>query len=573
MKKIVLLAFVLVLYSLPPIARCARLFSTSIPVQAIDKSSQEINTVIHTIADTYVDANYHWENYGSSNLLAVWNGTIPPYNKYVSFLLFDLTGLGDSKIISVMLFLRVVVHSVDSNQTSIVGVHFYNESWNEHELTWDTVNWSSLNETATDTTEVYLDLLEYRVWFNWTVTHDVQKSKGSFLTEVVRAENDIESIFFSSRETSYVPYLNITYIELPVHNIDSGKNFSTIQEAINDNETLDGHIIRVDAGTYYEHVVVNKSISLIGENRETTIVDGDRTGNVIHVKADNVTITGFTIQNSGPSCGLYIFSSSSNNISHNFITNNDVGIHLGYSSDSILTGNIVSHNKEMGIYIERESDSNVVIHNNVSNSGEGIGVALSSNCIVVGNTVSSNNVYGIWVSFSDNNTVSGNIASNNGIGIWVRRSRNNTFAGNTISNNGYGIELVDYSDKNTFTNNTVSNNAVGMYIDNSIDNVIYHNNFIGNPTQVISSNSINTWDDGYPSGGNYWSDYEDRYPYAEEIDGSGMWDTTYVIDENNEDNYPIVSEFPTWTSMLLILIVLTVAIAIYKRRLLKTPIH
>jgi len=96
---------------------------------------------------------------------------------------------------------------------------------------------------------------------------------------------------------------------------------------------------------------------------------------------------------------------------------------------------------------------------------------------------------------------------------------------------------------------------------------------VNNTEQVYSYNSTNVWDNGYPSGGNYWSDYEERYPNATEIDNSGIWDTPYVIDENNQDNYPIVPEFPTWISMLLVLIVLTVAIAIYKRRLLKTSIH
>jgi len=87
----------------------------------------------------------------------------------------------------------------------------------------------------------------------------------------------------------------------------------------------------------------------------------------------------------------------------------------------------------------------------------------------------------------------------------------------------------------------------------------------------VTAGYTNIWDDGVE--GNYWSDYEEKYPNATEIDGSGIWDTPYVMDENNQDNYPIVPEFPTWTSMLLILIVLSVAIAIYKRRLLKTPIH
>jgi len=61
---------------------------------------------------------------------------------------------------------------------------------------------------------------------------------------------------------------------------------------------------------------------------------------------------------------------------------------------------------------------------------------------------------------------------------------------------------------------------------------------------VDSYESTNIWDDSYPSGGNYWSDYEEKYPDAEELDGSGIWDTPYEIDWNDQDNYPLMKP---WT--------------------------
>jgi len=63
---------------------------------------------------------------------------------------------------------------------------------------------------------------------------------------------------------------------------------------------------------------------------------------------------------------------------------------------------------------------------------------------------------------------------------------------------------------------------------------------MSNALQMDSYASTNIWDNGYPSGGNYWSDYEERYPDAEELESSGLWDTPYVIDENNQDNYPLM---------------------------------
>jgi len=183
--------------------------------------------------------------------------------------------------------------------------------------------------------------------------------------------------------------------------------------------------------------------------------------------------------------------------------------------------------------------------------------------------------YGIYLQHSSNNTISGNNITENAWGILLLDSSDNTINGNNITNNyGAGIEL-DFSSNNTINGNNITNNDTGILVYvSSFDNAIYHNNFIGNTQQVLISTSgqANIWDDGAGKG-NYWSDYEEKYPHATEIDGSDIWDTPYVIDENNQDNYPIVPEFPTWTSMLLILIVLSFAIAIYKRRLLKTPIH
>lgn len=63
----------------------------------------------------------------------------------------------------------------------------------------------------------------------------------------------------------------------PVHNLDTGLNYTSIQAAISAPETINGHTIFVEEGIYYEHLVVNKDVSLIGQNRQTTIIDGNMT--------------------------------------------------------------------------------------------------------------------------------------------------------------------------------------------------------------------------------------------------------------------------------------------------------
>jgi len=249
----------------------------------------------------------------------------------------------------------------------------------------------------------------------------------------------------------------------------------------------------------------------------------------IVVTADNIIIdgAGYTVQGTGSGTGIDLSDRNNVTLKNVEVTNFTSGIYLGYSSNNTLTGNTVSSNNNPGIHL-----------------------LYSNNNTLAGNTASSNNWDGIVLSASSNNVLTGNTASsNNHTGIYLDLSSNNTITGNTVS----------------------SNNDYSIYLFNSSDNAIYHNDFIDNTNQAfVTAGYTNIWDDGAGKG-NYWSDYEDKYPDAEII--NGIWDTPYVIYENNQDNYPIVPEFPTLTSMLLMLIVLSVAIAIYKRRLLKTPIH
>jgi nitrous oxidase accessory protein NosD len=87
--------------------------------------------------------------------------------------------------------------------------------------------------------------------------------------------------------------------DLSVHNLNTNLNYTSIQEAINAPETLDGHTIKVDAGDYYEHIIVSKSITLVGESRDVSVIDGNGTGIVVFIADRFVTISNFTIRNAG----------------------------------------------------------------------------------------------------------------------------------------------------------------------------------------------------------------------------------------------------------------------------------
>ena len=271
-------------------------------------------------------------------------------------------------------------------------------------------------------------------------------------------------------------------------------NFSRIQDAINSPLVSEGDIIYVYNGTYNENVIVNKTVALIGENKENTIIDGSGTATVISIRAHNVSVESFTIQKSGmyAGSGIVIDHFTGNIISNNKITVNQEGISLYYSSGNIVCDNIITSNNE------------------------GVILSYSSNNVISRNVIFSNSYDGIILSHSSDNMFSRNtLLYNSWAGMNFYYSTNNVVCGNTISSNQYGISLT-YSSSN---------------------NTIYHNNFINNTDQVWSDlNLTNVWN--YTDEGNYWSEY-----YGRDLNGDGIGDYLYIVDENNTDGFPLMGMF------------------------------
>ncbi|MBW9222725.1 right-handed parallel beta-helix repeat-containing protein [Methanothermococcus sp. SCGC AD-155-C09] len=195
-------------------------------------------------------------------------------------------------------------------------------------------------------------------------------------------------------------------------------NYSTIQGAID--AAKDGDVIIVRNETYYENLVINKSITLRSENGPgNCIIDGNNSGNVIEINADGVIIEGFRIRNSGrswPYAGIKV-NSDSNNITNNNISNNECGIYVYNSSNNgIIDNNILNNSLSVKL---RSSSNNSIIGNNISNNRyDGIYVYNSINNCIVDNSITSNNEYGIYVYNSSNNSIVDNsITSNNRYGI------------------------------------------------------------------------------------------------------------------------------------------------------------
>jgi parallel beta-helix repeat protein len=160
----------------------------------------------------------------------------------------------------------------------------------------------------------------------------------------------------------------------------------------------------------------------------------------------------------------------------------------------------------------------------------------------VRNTASTQQTYGIFLRNTQNVTIANNVVKETYYGIRIENSLNCSVLNNTIQENyARGIQLISNGSDNLFIGNNIMENPTGLILEASDcqNNTFYHNNFISNTTQVSTFGASTTWDNGYPSGGNYWSDYKVKYPGATEIDDSGIWDTPYT-DFGVNDTYPLM---------------------------------
>ncbi len=292
------------------------------------------------------------------------------------------------------------------------------------------------------------------------------------------------------------------------------------------------------------------------------IIDGGSitAGEIILVNCSDMDVIDFKIDNTDIAIEAAFITNST--ISGNDVSSNEIeGISLWYSSNITITHNNVSDINYpeipmMMIYngiLIFESNNNNVSNNNVSdNGGSGILILASSNNTISNNNVSNNTAFGIIIyEFASNNSVSNNIVLNSEYGIIVSSFSNDTIINNNnVSwNNNTGIAIVVSCSNNTIMGNNITNNGLGINLANSYDNRIFHNNIIANTNQSWDFTiNGNQWDNGYPSGGNYWSDYAgiDNFRGSNQdqpgIDSIG--DTNYSIDLDSIDNYPLMAPYP-----------------------------
>jgi parallel beta-helix repeat protein len=417
----------------------------------------------------------------------------------------------------------------------------------------------------------------YSVYVNGTIIAIGTETDRVIITSNMIAPDrgDWNNLQINSVGHAEVKYCNITYGFYGIH-LDSSSNNNITDNDISNNSV--GFLLNSSSNNRITNNYISDNwggILLWLQSNDNTITNNIFLNNSNGIRLDsssNNNITDNDISNN--SNGIYLDLSSNNKITDNNISNNSDGIHLDSSSNNNITNNTVFSNgiaSLCGIFLEKSLNNYIGNNDILFNFRYGIWLYRSLNNIIANNNILNNFEDGIRVWFDSlHNTIINNIISSNlEQGIDLGQSSNNRITNNYISDNSRGIYLWAASNDNTITNNIVLNNLLGISLGRpssplSFNNMIYHNNIIGNVNQSYDNTSNgNQWDNGYPEGGNYWSDFDesgegafDDYSGSDQnvLGSDGIVDkglptggkNPYAIDSDSQDNYPLLNPLDNW---------------------------
>lgn len=317
-----------------------------------------------------------------------------------------------------------------------------------------------------------------------------------------------------------------------------------------------GDTLIINGGVFHGHVVIDKPLTLIGEN--WPVIDGGGTGTVLRLTAPDITVQGFLIRNSGHSLDAENSGVAGEaerlTLVGNRFEETLFGIYLREASNSVIRDNQISSKPldvpRRGDGIRVWSSNDVLIENNAVTNGRDVVLWYSERLTLRGNVVSDGR-YGLHFMYCDDALISQNQLLNNSVGAFLMYSRRLQMVNNTVAGNrgpsGYGIGLKDVDDAR-ISENLFLNNRVGAYLDGSpreVDsrgefsgnlfayndigvemlpsvrhNDFSQNSFVENEEQVAIAGGgtpgNNAWT--VAGRGNYWSDYAG---YDADADGLG----------------------------------------------------
>jgi nitrous oxidase accessory protein len=340
-------------------------------------------------------------------------------------------------------------------------------------------------------------------------------------------------------------------------------DFPTIQAAVQNASA--GDTVFVKAGTYHVgHVWIGTSISLIGEGSEKTVIRGYYypAFGMFEIHASDVTISGFNITGNSAMAAIQI-ETHGNALNINIIGNN-----IENSADGVL-----DHSRGAG--------SVLISGNNLTKNQFGV-YTDSNNSIISENKITGSTLAGVRADYCTNVTIMQNeiIGNANGLELgW--KSQVSVYENNITDNSGFGIQFDSGCNHTSVCNNNIARNQIGINLQNSngpfgAGNSVYSNNLVGNSVNAFveqdgagNGTAVVSWDNG--ARGNYWSDYQSRYPNATEIGNSDIGNTPYIIDANNTDHYPLmkpvaIPEIPTWIILPLFIIATLLMTLVYLKK-------
>ena len=241
-------------------------------------------------------------------------------------------------------------------------------------------------------------------------------------------------------------------------------NFTKIQGAIDNASDGDTVFVYDDSSPYYENVKIEITINLIGENKHTTIIDGNKSGTVVDIHAESVTVRGFMIRNSGnKSDGIYNGGPYCL-IEDNIITQNYNGYNQYGASKCVIRDNKFINNTYRAIWVGEDYYISSFEGNSILGAVYGIWFGFVHDANIFNNTISACSEAGIWINWGNGIEIIGNVINNNKYGILSSGWQGLIISSNLISVNKYGIHLEGTMFSKVIKNNFIGNERSASFI-------------------------------------------------------------------------------------------------------------